>query len=157
MDLFILVHAVYADRLLSSERSTTWTTPDFGGHFIACTNAACQCCVGLRYASKEDPRPLLAEQWNRKPTPSSLVDDEDERGFTPSDYAYTAELLRSSNEKIVRATASNNYNIILAALDLCASGRNLLLDAAKEALIQAEGCFHNHYPGDDPSQAPEPG
>lgn len=82
--------------------------PDFGGHFIACTNARCQCCVGLRYADKEDPRPLLAEQWNRKPTPSFLV---------------------------------------------C---RNLLLDAAKEALIQAEGCFHNHHPGDDPSQAPEP-
>lgn len=40
--------------------------PDFGGHFIACTNAMCQCCVGLRYASGDDPRPLLAEQWNRR-------------------------------------------------------------------------------------------
>jgi hypothetical protein len=31
-----------------------------------------------------------------------------------------------------------------------------LLAAAKLALTQAEGCFLNHYPGDDPSQAPEP-
>lgn len=94
--------------------------PDFGGHFIACTNEGCQCCVGLRYANKDDPRPLLAEQWNRTPEPSLLVDDEDERGFTPSDYAHTAELLRSS-EPIRKAAASNNHNIILAALDLCAT------------------------------------
>ena len=95
--------------------------PDFGGHFINCTNERCQACIGLRYAGKEDPRPLLAEQWNRRanPEPSSLVDDEDERGFTPSDYAHTAALLRSS-EAIRKATASNNHNVILAALDLCA-------------------------------------
>jgi hypothetical protein len=31
-----------------------------------------------------------------------------------------------------------------------------LLEACKEALTQAEGCFLNHYPGDDPAQAAEP-
>lgn len=40
--------------------------PDFGGHFINCENERCQACVGLRYAGKEDPKPLLAEQWNRR-------------------------------------------------------------------------------------------
>ena len=79
--------------------------PDFGGHFINCTNERCQACIGLRYAGKEDPRPLLAEQWNRRanPEPSSLADDEDERGFTPSDYAHTAALLRSSEALRARA------------------------------------------------------
>ncbi len=95
---------------------------NFGGHYIACDNTACGMTTNLRFASKEDPRPLLAEQWNRCPMPSSLADDEDERGFTPSDYAHTAKLLRSS-EPIRKATASNNHNIILAALDLCASRR----------------------------------
>ncbi len=92
---------------------------NFVAHYITCDNAACGMTTNLRFANKEDPRPLLAEQWNRIPTPSSLVDDEDERGFTPSDYAHTAELLRSS-EPIRKAAASNNHNIILAALDLCA-------------------------------------
>jgi hypothetical protein len=31
-----------------------------------------------------------------------------------------------------------------------------LLEACKAALIQAEGCFLNHYPGDDPATAPTP-
>lgn len=61
--------------------------------------------------------------------PSSLVDDEDERGFTPSDYATTAEGLRGS-EKMRKATASNQHNIILAALDRCAL--SLLSRAPKE-------------------------
>lgn len=93
--------------------------PDFGGHYIACTNAMCQCCVGLRYAGGDDPRPLLAEQWNRRPTPSSLVDDEDERGFTPSDYADTLEDLQSNEEALVKATLSNRWNVILGALIRC--------------------------------------
>jgi hypothetical protein len=31
-----------------------------------------------------------------------------------------------------------------------------LLEAAKAALVQAEGCFFNHYPGDDPATASQP-
>lgn len=96
-------------------------SPDFGGHFIQCGNARCGASTNLRFANKEDPRPLLAEQWNLRAgkMPSSLCDDEDERGFTPSDYAHTAELL-CSTESIRKATASNNHNIILAALYRCA-------------------------------------
>lgn len=44
--------------------------------------------------------------------------------------------------------ARANARLISAAPDL--------LEAAKAALVQAYGCFHNHYPGDDPSQAAEP-
>lgn len=40
--------------------------PDFGGHFIEC--AECGAATGLRFACGDDPRPLLAEQWNRRPT-----------------------------------------------------------------------------------------
>lgn len=42
--------------------------------------------------------------------------------FPPEDYAHTAALLRDPNEKIVSAALSNNYNIILHALDMMASG-----------------------------------
>lgn len=65
-------------------------------------------------------------------TPSSLADDEDARGFTPSDYAHTAELLRSS-EAIRKAAASNNHNIILAALDRCAGAQPPTARGAREA------------------------
>jgi len=40
--------------------------------------------------------------------------------FSKEDFAHTAELLRSDNEAVVRATLSNNINIILAALDKAA-------------------------------------
>ena len=43
----------------------------------------------------------------------------DERGFSPGDYEHTAKLLLSS-ENIRQAAASNNHNIILAALFRCA-------------------------------------
>lgn len=39
--------------------------------------------------------------------------------FNADDFRHTAELLRSDNDAIIRATLSNNYNIILAALDRC--------------------------------------
>ncbi|WP_448677317.1 Lar family restriction alleviation protein [Delftia acidovorans] len=35
-----------------------------GGYYIECS--ACLACAGLRYACGEDPRPLLAELWNRR-------------------------------------------------------------------------------------------
>lgn len=40
--------------------------PDQGGHFICCTNAACGASTNLRFAYGDDPKPLLAEQWNRR-------------------------------------------------------------------------------------------
>lgn len=54
-----------------------------GGYFIACP--ACDASTGLRYATGEDPRPLLVEQWNRRAvrghmgsTPDGGIDDHDE-------------------------------------------------------------------------------
>lgn len=41
--------------------------PDVGGHFVACTK--CDASVGLRYAHGDDPKPLLAEAWNRRAKP----------------------------------------------------------------------------------------
>lgn len=41
--------------------------------------------------------------------------------FTRDDFEHTASLLRSDNERIVKAALSNNYNIILAALDAAAN------------------------------------
>jgi len=40
---------------------------DFGGHFVRCTR--CLASYGLKFANKEDPRPLLAEKWNRRTPP----------------------------------------------------------------------------------------
>lgn len=60
-----------------------------GGYFIACP--ACDASTGLRYATGEDPRPLLVEQWNRRAvrghmgsTPDGGIDDHDEpRAWIP--------------------------------------------------------------------------
>jgi len=41
-------------------------SPDNGGHFIQCTKIECGASIGLRFACGDDPRPLLAEQWNRR-------------------------------------------------------------------------------------------
>lgn len=43
-------------------------SPDHGGHFLQCTEARCGSSVGLIYNNGEDPKPLLAERWNRRPT-----------------------------------------------------------------------------------------
>src|SRR3546814_6423566 len=40
--------------------------PDQGGHFIQCANEACGASTNLRFACGDDPKPLLAEQWNRR-------------------------------------------------------------------------------------------
>lgn len=42
------------------------TGDDFGGHFIACTNRLCGLTTPLMFACGEDPKPLLAERWNRR-------------------------------------------------------------------------------------------
>lgn len=61
-------------------------------------------------------------------------------GFDRDEYRHTAELLRSDNEKIARATASNNHNIILSALDICgADPTDGDLPSADEALAYASG------------------
>jgi len=44
-------------------------SPDHGGHFIQCPHQLCGASTGLRYACGDDPRPLLAETWNRRTTP----------------------------------------------------------------------------------------
>lgn len=41
--------------------------------------------------------------------------------FDGADFGHTAELLRSGDEAVRSAAASNNHNIILAALDLAAN------------------------------------
>lgn len=40
--------------------------PDQGGHFIQCANNACGASTNLRFSCGDDPKPLLAEQWNRR-------------------------------------------------------------------------------------------
>jgi hypothetical protein len=52
--------------------------------------------------------------------------------FDREDYEHTAKLLRSGNQKVVDAALSNNFNIILAALDTCAK---LIPDPPGKALI----------------------
>lgn len=41
-------------------------SPDFGAHFIQCTNGACGSSSNLQWGDKTDPRPLLAERWNQR-------------------------------------------------------------------------------------------
>lgn len=46
--------------------------------------------------------------------------------FTAEEFRHTAECLRSENDAIVKAVASNNLNIILAALDQAAAAPDML-------------------------------
>ena len=57
--------------------------------------------------------------------------------FYPADFRWTAQLLRSKNEEVVKSSLSNNLNIILAALDKCANdlGTNNLEPIDKPNLI----------------------
>jgi len=46
-----------------------------GGWFIQCSEPTCAASSNIRYPLKEDVKPLLAEQWNRRaasPTPPSM-------------------------------------------------------------------------------------
>ena len=40
---------------------------DDGGQFVACIQPLCCACLGLIFACGDDPRPILAERWNRRP------------------------------------------------------------------------------------------
>lgn len=37
-----------------------------GGYFIACGNTLCGITTSLRFACGDDPKPLLAEAWNKR-------------------------------------------------------------------------------------------
>lgn len=39
---------------------------DFGGQFIQCTNALCGASSALIFPCGHEPKPLLAERWNRR-------------------------------------------------------------------------------------------
>ena len=39
---------------------------NWGGEFIACTNAACGASTNLMFPSKDEVKTLLAEKWNRR-------------------------------------------------------------------------------------------
>lgn len=52
--------------------------PNDGGHFIQCTNGRCGASTSLRFASGNDPEPLLREQWNRRDPAAIVPDPEDE-------------------------------------------------------------------------------
>ena len=62
--------------------------PDFGGHFVQCTNEKCHACMGLRFACGDDPRPALRDAWNTGPTEARTGGD---------------ALLRRIKERIERA------------------------------------------------------
>ena len=49
-----------------------------GGHYIECQNKLCAITTNLRYACGEDPKPLLAEVWNRRaqPEPASPAEQD---------------------------------------------------------------------------------
>ncbi len=40
--------------------------PDYGGHFVQCTNGTCGASTPLIFACGDDPVPLLIERWNRR-------------------------------------------------------------------------------------------
>lgn len=40
--------------------------PDFGGHFIYCTNALCQCSSALIFPLMDNVEGLLAARWNKR-------------------------------------------------------------------------------------------
>jgi len=42
------------------------TGDDEGGHFVYCTNKLCGLTTPLMFACMDDPKPLLAERWNRR-------------------------------------------------------------------------------------------
>lgn len=51
--------------------------PDQGGYFIQCCNNACGASTNLRFAYGDDPKPLLAEQWNRRTENVQALDELD--------------------------------------------------------------------------------
>jgi hypothetical protein len=88
------------------------TDPDdeanFGGWYIDCTG--CIATSDLRFASKEDPRPLLAEAWNRRvlppgsdPSPAPCLDAKEMmRDVFTSWLKHRAAILTSPAEPAAR-------------------------------------------------------
>lgn len=80
-----------------AEHGTIDEGQDSGGHFIQCTNTACGASTCLRFASGDDPTPLLIEQWNR-------------RSGSLHTYEVTAEAL-TQNKKLAAALEHERANV----------------------------------------------
>lgn len=78
-----------------------------GGSCISCTQ--CQASSNVEFEFKEN----FVNNWNRRTTRPDL-------SFLSEEYEFTALQLRSENEAVASAVSSNNRNIILNALDVCA-------------------------------------
>ena len=42
--------------------------PNFGGRFVMCQNPLCEASSALIFACGDDPKPLLLERWNNRPS-----------------------------------------------------------------------------------------
>jgi len=49
------------------------TGDDEGAYFVHCTNALCGLTTNLMFACMEDPKPILAERWNRRTVDGKCV------------------------------------------------------------------------------------
>ena len=95
--------------------------------------------------SKHTPGPWEAQQ---------ITDEGEERGLA---FIVAANLGGLVGAAMPWPTEydSGDFSRIKANARLIAAAP-ALLEACKAALIQAEGCFLNHYPGDDPATASTP-
>lgn len=46
---------------------------DYGAYFVHCTNALCGLTTNLMFACMDDPKPILAERWNRRTVDGKFV------------------------------------------------------------------------------------
>ncbi|MFM1991302.1 MAG: hypothetical protein RJA99_4259 [Pseudomonadota bacterium] len=78
---------------------------DGGGHFVMCDR--CSASTNLRYACGDDPRPLLAEQWNRRtnPTAPSAEDRYCDSHCTWADHAPGCKYAPSAESEAVQPVA----------------------------------------------------
>ena len=49
------------------------TGDDEGAHFVHCTNALCGLTTNLMFACMDNPKPILAERWNRRTVDGKCV------------------------------------------------------------------------------------
>lgn len=70
-----------------------------GGYFIQCTNPMCGASTNLRFAVKEDPRPLLREMWN---TRASTL---------PARVAVTGTIEDLSNDDLIAAAMQRALDV----------------------------------------------
>lgn len=86
-------------------------SPDNGGHFIQCTEGICAASTKLVFACGDDPKPLLAEAWNRRVAPHTA--------------AAVAEAVRAEREACA------------AICDLCIEqGRDVINDPDREVILR---------------------